>query len=255
MNEHWTIGDLAKASGVTIRTLYYYDEIGLVSASDRTASGHRRYTGDDVRRLYRVRALTQLGLSLDEVGRVLARGAEDLAALRDLLQAQLADLEVRARQLAEVRARVRGLVDQLAGETMPAPARFLSTLELTGQLYGQLSAEQRDALAERRAELGADTVDALRSEWVEVVRELKRHVVTGTPPADPAVRELAARWERVTGAFRTGRPHVDEQIGATSGVAWQEHGTRIDEYLSDRVDWLEPGDMVAIVDLVRQARS
>ena len=60
MNERWTIGDLAKASGVTVRTLYYYDEIGLVSASERTASGHRRYTDGDVRRLYRVRALTQL---------------------------------------------------------------------------------------------------------------------------------------------------------------------------------------------------
>jgi DNA-binding transcriptional MerR regulator len=255
VSEHWSIGDLAKASGVTVRTLYYYDEIGLVTASDRTAAGHRRYTEDDVRRLYRVRALAQLGLSLDEVAKVLERGAEDLTALRDLLQAQLTDLEVRTRQLAEVKARVQGLVDQLAGETMPEPARFLSTLELIAHLYGNLSGVQRDALAERRAELGDDTVEALRSEWVTIVRELKRHLAAGTPPEAPAVRELAARWQRITGEFRTGRAHLDEQIGAASGVTWQKHGPRISEYMSERVDWLEPGDMVAIVDYVRRARS
>jgi DNA-binding transcriptional MerR regulator len=76
----WSIGQLARSSGVTIRTLYYYDEIGLVSASERTSAGHRRYSEDDVRRLYRVRALTQLGLSLDEVAAVLGRGTEDMTA-------------------------------------------------------------------------------------------------------------------------------------------------------------------------------
>lgn len=247
MSERWSIGELAKASGVTIRTLYYYDEIGLVSASERTASGHRRYTDDDVRRLYRVRALTQLGLSLDEVAAVLARGAGDLTALRDLLQAQLADLEVKARQLNEVRRRVQGLAEQLDGETMPEPERFLSTLELTAQLHGSLSAEQRDALAERRAELGDDTVDALRTEMMTIAAELKQHLTNGTPAEDPAVRELAARWQEISNAFRTGRPEVDKQVQAAVGASWEQHGARIGQYLSDRVDWLEPGDMAAIM--------
>ncbi|MFI6739357.1 MerR family transcriptional regulator [Nonomuraea sp. NPDC050451] len=67
----WTIGELAKASGVTVRTLYHYDEIGLARAGERTASGHRRYTEADLRRLYRVRALRGLGLSLEEIAEVL----------------------------------------------------------------------------------------------------------------------------------------------------------------------------------------
>ena len=53
----WSVGQLARAGGVTVRTLHYYEEIGLVPASERTASGHRRYTDADVRRLYQVRAL------------------------------------------------------------------------------------------------------------------------------------------------------------------------------------------------------
>lgn len=244
---------MAKASGVTIRTLYYYDEIGLVSASERTASGHRRYTEEDVRRLYRVRALTQLGLALDEVARVLDRGTANLTPLRDLLQAQLADLDAKARQLGEVRQRVQGLLEQLAGDTMPEPARFLETLELTAQLYGQLSDQQRDALAARRAELGDEQVDALRTEWVTVVEELRRHLAAGTPPEDAEVKELAARWQRVSAAFRTGQQHLDEQIGAASGAMWQQHGERINAYVSERAGWAGAGDLAEVMAYVQRA--
>jgi MerR family transcriptional regulator, thiopeptide resistance regulator len=249
----WTIGDLAKASGVTIRTLHYYDEIGLVGASERTASGHRRYTEDDVRRLYRVRALTQLGLSLDEVATVLRRGAEDLPALRDLLHAQLADLEVRARRLDEARHRILGLVQQLDGDEIPEPERFLATLEVTAELYGHLSEQQWDALAERRAELGEDTVATLRTEFATVVEELRRHLADGTPAEDPAVRELAVRWRRVSAAFRTGRPELDEQIQASAETVWRQQGGRISEYVSDRAGWSAPGDWAAVVEYVRRA--
>jgi MerR family transcriptional regulator, thiopeptide resistance regulator len=252
VSERWSIGDLARASGVTVRTLYYYDEIGLVPASERTPSGHRRYTDDDVRRLYRVRALAQLGLSLDEVATVLG-GAEDLSTLRDLLHAQQADLDTKARQLDDLRRRVRGLVEQLDGESVPPPEQFLATLELTAQLYGALSPGQHDALAKRRAELGGDQVEALKSELFTVLRELHRHLTGGTPPGDPAVRELAGRWQRVSAAFRTGQPEVDAQIGAASGAMWQEHGARIGQYLSERVDWMAPGDMAALMAYVRRA--
>lgn len=54
-DQRWSIGQLARASGVTVRTLHYYDQIGLVSPGERTAAGHRRYVEADVRRLYRVR--------------------------------------------------------------------------------------------------------------------------------------------------------------------------------------------------------
>ncbi|GAA3664469.1 hypothetical protein GCM10022420_049470 [Streptomyces iranensis] len=64
----WSIGELARASGVTVRALRHYDEVGLVRASGRTGAGHRRYTAEDLRRLYRVRALCGLGLSLAEIG-------------------------------------------------------------------------------------------------------------------------------------------------------------------------------------------
>lgn len=212
----WSIGQLARTSGVTIRTLYYYDEIGLVPSSERTSAGHRRYTEDDVRRLYRVRALTQLGLSLDEVATVLDRGTEDLTALRDVLQAQLADLDAKSRRLAEVRQQVLGLIEQLDGEVMPEPERFLAALELAAPFHAHFSARQRDALAERRAELGADTIDALRVQWLTITAELQEHRTKGTPVEDSAVQELAAGWRRIGETFRTGAEHLEVLRSAVS---------------------------------------
>ncbi|MCA8975198.1 MAG: MerR family transcriptional regulator, partial [Planctomycetes bacterium] len=61
------IGELATRTGLTVRALHHYDEIGLLSPSRRTASGHRLYTGGDVARLLRIRSLQQLGMTLDEI--------------------------------------------------------------------------------------------------------------------------------------------------------------------------------------------
>lgn len=61
MTRRWTVGELAQATGLTVRALHHYDAIGLVRPSSRTSVGQRRYTEQDLRRLYRVRALSALG--------------------------------------------------------------------------------------------------------------------------------------------------------------------------------------------------
>jgi len=63
----WKIGELARATGLTVRTLHHYDEIGLLRPSERTQAGYRLYGDDDVRRLYEIRALRDLGLPLQDI--------------------------------------------------------------------------------------------------------------------------------------------------------------------------------------------
>ena len=60
------VGELARRTGLTIRTLHHYDEIGLLKPSGHTESGHRLYTSSDITRLQQVVSLRQLGFSLDE---------------------------------------------------------------------------------------------------------------------------------------------------------------------------------------------
>ena len=67
----YTIGKLSKNTGVTVRTLDYYDEIGLIKPSSKTEGGHRLYSEVDVLRLERILALKYMGFSLEQIKDIL----------------------------------------------------------------------------------------------------------------------------------------------------------------------------------------
>src|SRR4051794_2906517 len=112
MTAERTIGALAAEAGISVRTLHHYDRIGLVVASSRTGAGHRRYSDDDVRRLYRVRALAQLGVPLAEIDAALSGGS-----LRDTVALQLQRVTERERELGRLRQRLEHLADALDAGT------------------------------------------------------------------------------------------------------------------------------------------
>src|SRR5437764_11647382 len=67
------VGELARRTGLTVRTLHHYDEIGLLKPSLHTESGHRLYTAGDVARLQQIVSLRQLGFALEEIHACLDR--------------------------------------------------------------------------------------------------------------------------------------------------------------------------------------
>jgi DNA-binding transcriptional MerR regulator len=67
----WTVGQVAAAAGVTVRTLHHWEQVGLLVPSGRTAAGYRVYGTDDLSRLQRVLAYRELGFRLDEIGPLL----------------------------------------------------------------------------------------------------------------------------------------------------------------------------------------
>src|ERR1700754_4439789 len=101
----YTVGSLAEASGLTVRTLHHWDEIGLLRPAERSGAGHRRYSDADVARLYRIVALRRLGLSLEDVGAALAAEGPDLRAA---VAAHLARVEAQLAAQAELRRRLVG---------------------------------------------------------------------------------------------------------------------------------------------------
>jgi MerR family transcriptional regulator, thiopeptide resistance regulator len=67
----WTVGELARLAGITVRTLHHYDRIGLVRPSERTAAGYRSYDLRDLDRLQQVLVYRELGFPLEEVATLL----------------------------------------------------------------------------------------------------------------------------------------------------------------------------------------
>lgn len=73
----YRIGDLARESKVTVRTIRYYEELGLIEAPDRNGSEQRRYTEKDLIYLKRIIQLKSYGLTLGEIGEIIKLGSED----------------------------------------------------------------------------------------------------------------------------------------------------------------------------------
>lgn len=66
-NRTWKVGELSKLTGPTIRTLYHYDEIGLLRPTFRTDTGHRLNAEDDIVKLQQIMSLKELDFSLEEI--------------------------------------------------------------------------------------------------------------------------------------------------------------------------------------------
>jgi DNA-binding transcriptional MerR regulator len=246
----WSIGEVARASGTTVRTLRHYDEIGLLSPGERTASGHRRYTELDVRRLYQIRALRTLGVSLKEIASVLADSTGGLGPMRDLLAEQLRGLEVHAAQVQQLTQQLRGLLGQIDRASMPDPDQFLTTLEMISVFETYYTTEQREQLARRRAELGSEAVEAAKSEWAGLVEDLLRHLEEDTPVEDPRVQALVARWDALADRF-----HADggdgEQTKAAAQRMWADNSEEIGRSLPWPADRMR--DLVRYLERARQA--
>src|SRR5947209_20302711 len=56
-NREWSVGELAAAAGVTVRTLHHYEQVGLLAPASRTGAGHRRYRAEQAERLYQITAM------------------------------------------------------------------------------------------------------------------------------------------------------------------------------------------------------
>ncbi|MFF0243809.1 MerR family transcriptional regulator [Streptosporangium sandarakinum] len=245
----WSIGELARASGVTVRTLRHYDEIGVLRSGERTTSGHRRYTAADLRRLYRVRSLRALGMSLDEIREVLASSPEDPAAMRTLLRTQLRQLTFQAEQTQQLIEQIHGLLRQLDEASMPDSDQFMTTLEMISMLETYFTQEQREELARRRGELGAEAVEEAKTHFIELVEQLLRHVQDGTPADDPQVREIVRRWDELATPFHA-EDARGEQTKAAARRMWQEHRNR----LSTRLPW-PTEKMVELLAYLERART
>jgi len=110
------IGDFSKLSRVTVKTLRYYDEVGLLKpASVDQLTGYRYYTYDQLPRLNRILALKDLGFSLDEISRLLA---DDLTPeqMRGMLKLRQAEIRQQVRDETERLARIDARLSQIEQE-------------------------------------------------------------------------------------------------------------------------------------------
>lgn len=111
------IGELARVSGVTAKTLRYYEEERLLPAPRRSANGYRDYPVETVDRVAFIRHAQAAGLTLYQIGQILAvrdGGQAPCEHAAHLVDQRLEDVEDRLRELQHTRVALRGLRERLA---------------------------------------------------------------------------------------------------------------------------------------------
>lgn len=117
--ELFTTGDLARLTGNTLRTVRYYEEMGLLQPIPRESGGHRLFTRADLSRLQTITDLRAVGLSLDEVAGVMrlkvhsAGTSEHLEHAKHVLDEQLVTVQDRIHTLLRVQAELTAARDLL----------------------------------------------------------------------------------------------------------------------------------------------
>ncbi len=179
------VAAIARRTGVSVRTLHYYEEIGLLKPSGRTPTGHRLYTPGDIQRLQQIRSLQQLGLSLSEVGDCMSEGRTDP---REVIGEHLRKVEEQREALDKLECVLRKLAARLSGSEL-GDARttetLLNALEQITMYDKYFTPQQQQRLAEHERR-GGDAVSP-------VIRELEAARRRGLPPSDPEAQRL---WQR-----------------------------------------------------------
>jgi DNA-binding transcriptional MerR regulator len=264
-----TIGQLAARTGLSVRTLRFYADAGVLPASGRTAAGYRVWGADAVARARLLRTLRELGVGLDEVRRVLSEEASLADVARRHVLAIDAHIETLRLQRAVLRAVVH-LTDTVSVDHSEELTRMSDLTALSADerrrivedyleaVFGEAASPVADKLRQGVPELPADPTDAQVAAWVELAgllrdpdyiassRRMAQRALAEGPEPDPAQFAVGQAVTAHAGeAVRAGLAPdsaealaVVERVEAVAPGAAQDRlaaAERIDAFTDDRV--------------------
>ncbi|WP_082606754.1 MerR family transcriptional regulator [Acidovorax sp. Root275] len=227
------VGDLARRTGLTVRTLHHYDEIGLLKPSGRSEAGYRLYSQADVQRLHGIQTMRQMGLALSDIGALLA--GEGMAPERIIGQ-QIRSLDQQITQATELRGRLTMLRDGLMAGADPDMGNWLEALALM-TTYGKYfsSAELKHIF---------QNWNLIEADWL-VVKDLVRSAMDRQlAPDTPEVQALAYRWMALMLHWMNGDLDLLERWG---------HMFRTEPTTQGR-NHAPPGDMIEFIETAIKLR-
>ncbi|MGW2340693.1 MerR family transcriptional regulator [Streptomyces sp. NPDC001661] len=183
----YSVGQVARFAGTTVRTLHHYDEIGLLTPSERSTAGHRRYGESDLDRLQQVLFYRELGFPLDEIQALLDDPGADP---REHLRRQHELLTVRIEKLQKMAEAVEHAMEaQKMGIQLTPEERFEVFGDKDPEEYSE-ETEQRWGNTEAYAESQRRAATYSKEDWLRMKAEnddwLARYValVAAGEPAD-----------------------------------------------------------------------
>ncbi len=233
-----SVGELARRVGVTVRTIQYYDQQGLLSPSAKGPQNQRLYTDANVKDLYRILTLKYLGLSLSQI-KSDADLFEEPAALQELTGEQTDAIEDQFQALFKRMTTLRALHDAV-GSTKLDWEQLADTVERCqgeGQFFWRLTCirEDEDASEEIADEQSGHGVSVLQ--WHELIADAIRLMSTNEPLESSRSRDLARRYLDL-GASRDAA-RAEQDFILMENMAPHGHDGSFDELRQSVFDYLE----------------
>ncbi|MFZ6767352.1 MerR family transcriptional regulator [Undibacterium sp. Di26W] len=126
--DQYTIGQLAKAAGVGVETIRYYQRRDLLPVPE-VATGFRTYPAKLVERIRFIKRAQELGFSLDEIANLLMlEDSNDKQAIRDVAQERLTQVQAKLTDLHRMEAMLTGLIQQCASSEQLAQCPIIQAL-------------------------------------------------------------------------------------------------------------------------------
>lgn len=215
------VGELARRTGVTVRTLHYYEQAGLLKPSHRTPAGHRLYTSRDIARLLQIKSLQQLGFSLREVRDCLERRRFSAARVLELHVARLREQVGWQQQLL---GHLERIGHRLHAAEEVSVSEFLEAIKEVTMTEKYYTPEQRQQLKQRAQTVGAARIEQVQAEWLELFEQFRAAQEKGADPASQPVQVLARKALGLIQEFTGGDPGIE---GSLSKMYKQEGGPKV----------------------------
>ena len=206
-----SVGQLARRTGLTVRTLHHYESLGLLLPVGRSAAGYRLYGDEQLRRLQHILSLKALGLSLEEIHHCLVG---QMLSLAEALTGQLSRLRETIARQELLLSRLERLSQRLAaGDAIDADT-FLSSIEASMTMEKYLTNEQLATVRRRGEELGAERIREVEQTWPQVIAGMQAALQLNKDPASDEVRALALKWRALVREFTGGDTGVQQSLNS-----------------------------------------
>jgi MerR family transcriptional regulator, thiopeptide resistance regulator len=205
----WKVGELARRTGLTVRTIHHYDVIGLLTPSRRTSGGHRLYSDDDVARLQQIHALRTLGLPLADIRSLLSAAASAGVSRPSplaLINAHRTQLRARIEAEGIVLAKLDAIAEHLGAVAHPSVSVLCTLLQQMTALQRverHFTPQQRAELAVNLATLGSEHSRRVVDRWQTLIPAVADAIAARIQPESVHAQELAAEWRALL-ALSTG---------------------------------------------------
>ncbi|MCB0155558.1 MAG: MerR family transcriptional regulator [Anaerolineae bacterium] len=198
----YTVRQVAKMAGVSVRTLHHYDHIGLLRPATRTEAGYRLYEEADLLRLQQILFFKVLGFSLADIERILDDPGFDQV---EALQHHRRRLQQRSQQLAQLLKTIDKTIAKLTEDKLMTDEELYEgfTPEQIERYQREVNERYDPELVriskERLGKMNKAQWQALKTEGETVTRLLAQ--VADHSPDDPAVQQLIARHHAMIEQF------------------------------------------------------